>query len=709
MTYTKESNTDFCNQLGINSYFQFTTICKKFVTLFKAFKAQCSPSETNWINKKYPEFMNFWLNNQLYTSGYNEANNSEFYNKLEPNLNQFGAEDALKDKMYVIKKKNLNNMSLLYEVYKIFYTSSDKPYKKCDNFLGKFKTDYNTALNKCYYDGDIKLCEGIQKFYDLYKQKVSKIVPGCENVKFPKLPELTLFESGDNTILKTSKIGPYLRMTKQIEILGKLAQLKSENYEDLKYLVSLYYNMLFEPNETERKYVMINVLYQFIQYCNENKKNLKLSLFMEEFLGEYYQKNVTEYQQIFRECNTDSNTNTYCQLHKECNDKFGKDLSLIKEDSSKYISQQKDFIKNLSALDKWIINAKALFQDSEAMSRILPTIMSTIEFRESILKDLHKYKLYDKLNENVDPDLYNSYCRGIKISFPKNNDLDKICHMFVRNLITLPSILEEEDDSERCKYFTFWIHDQINKNIILYGLNSRTKNFFLLKFYQVENKIIGEGRNNDCFFEYISKVGIDLWIKWKDLYDYIKNYNDIKEKINSDNKWCKIYNSYYNYIKDVYTNFKNECCKGSREKCPYNLKFKDWCDKDDIFTKIKCEQPVEADVSSSEHKEDIAAQPEGAHRGKHKTEEEDGRERKLGEPGGGKANIREVEDVAGVEGEGKARRIQFERHIPTPDRVFDVNEESTNPNKSNKVGTIGATVAGSSLFLLMMYKVKKHI
>ncbi|KMZ89809.1 hypothetical protein PVMG_06164 [Plasmodium vivax Mauritania I] len=39
----------------------------------------------------------------------------------------------------------------------------------------------------------------------------------------------------------------------------------------------------------------------------------------------------------------------------------------------------------------------------------------------------------------------------------------------------------------------------------------------------------------------------------------------------------------------------------------------------------------------------------------------------------------------------------------------DINEDSPISITPNRIGTIGSTVAGSSLFLLMMYKVKKHI
>lgn len=39
----------------------------------------------------------------------------------------------------------------------------------------------------------------------------------------------------------------------------------------------------------------------------------------------------------------------------------------------------------------------------------------------------------------------------------------------------------------------------------------------------------------------MTKTELDLWIEWKDLYDYIKNYEYNETKITTDNKLCPIY------------------------------------------------------------------------------------------------------------------------------------------------------------------------
>ncbi|KMZ91136.1 hypothetical protein PVMG_00010 [Plasmodium vivax Mauritania I] len=123
---------------------------------------------------------------------------------------------------------------------------------------------------------------------------------------------------------------------------------------------------------------MIRILQHFIQHCNDNKNNMKLLSFMKEFINIFYEKKKSKYLEIFRECKNVRNSKIYCHLYTTCKGKFEKDLNLIEKNSDSYVKEQEEYINNLSEIDLWIIKAKAMFQDSEAMSRILPTIMSTI-------------------------------------------------------------------------------------------------------------------------------------------------------------------------------------------------------------------------------------------------------------------------------------------------------------------------------------------
>ncbi|KMZ96030.1 hypothetical protein PVNG_06363 [Plasmodium vivax North Korean] len=167
--------------------------------------------------------------------------------------------------------------------------------------------------------------------------------------------------------------------------------------EELNELIWLQYNIPFQYEVETKKYYMMNILQQFFQYCDENRKNEKLSSFMEEFIEQYYNKKKGEYKDIFNECENNDEEKTHCQLYKECEKKFSNDLSTIKTNTDKYITQQKNYINSLSALELWIFKAKSMFQDFASMSRISPTIMSTmiaivvcLFFLYKVLKKLFK-------------------------------------------------------------------------------------------------------------------------------------------------------------------------------------------------------------------------------------------------------------------------------------------------------------------------------
>ncbi|SBT84248.1 PIR protein [Plasmodium ovale] len=210
---------------------------------------------------------------------------------------------------------------------------------------------------------------------------------------------------------------------------------------------------------------------------------------------------------------------------------------------------------------------------------------------DKILSDLSKYKLYDKLNENVEKGNYSRYCETLKFMDSRYVGFNKLCAKFARNLTKLQLILkDEQDNKERCRYFMFWIHDQIKKKFNTDWKGKNKINYVLLQFYQVEENIQANSENNNCYYQYMSNTGLDLWIEWKDLYDYINNYVDIERKITDNVELCQIYQGYYAHIEKIYGNFKNECCNNSSDKCPYPLKSNEWCNKDYNLPKLACEE-----------------------------------------------------------------------------------------------------------------------
>ncbi|SBS99254.1 PIR Superfamily Protein, partial [Plasmodium ovale curtisi] len=150
-----------------------------------------------------------------------------------------------------------------------------------------------------------------------------------------------------------------------------------------------------------------------------------------------------------------------------------------------------------------------------------------MEHAEEILKDLPKYKLYDKLNENGDKDSY--LLQGVN------------------------------DENERCRYFTFWIHDNIRKL-----LNTHSKDQG--KIYTISNR-----------FSF-------------DLFDYITNYTEIQNKLNPNLSLCPKYLNYMSYIERVYENYSKECCNGNAKKCHFTFGSNPWCSQGYTLPKLICDK-----------------------------------------------------------------------------------------------------------------------
>ncbi|KMZ88770.1 hypothetical protein PVBG_05862 [Plasmodium vivax Brazil I] len=160
-------------------------------------------------------------------------------------------------------------------------------------------------------------------------------------------------------------------------------------------LVSLEYNLLFEHDENENKRLLMNILLEFFQYCNENKKNKHLLEFITEFIDKYYKHMKNSYSEIFNECVPHNTSLNYCKIYNECNTKFNVDFSLIKHNSEKYLAKKEQYYNNLTTDDSWIDRAMAIFKDFDAFSKNSPTVMST--FVAIIMCLFILYKVYKNI------------------------------------------------------------------------------------------------------------------------------------------------------------------------------------------------------------------------------------------------------------------------------------------------------------------------
>ncbi|SBS94470.1 PIR Superfamily Protein [Plasmodium ovale curtisi] len=212
-----------------------------------------------------------------------------------------------------------------------------------------------------------------------------------------------------------------------------------------------------------------------------------------------------------------------------------------------------------------------------------------MEHAEEILKDLPKYQLYNKLNENGDKNSYCNYCDTVKSFLTPHEGLFGLCCLFAKNLITLPTVLQGvNDEDERCRYFTFWIHDNIRKLLKSHSGDQVKKYILSSKFSLVLNTIKLFLLHNNCSYESRTDINFELWKKWKDLFDYISNYTEIQNKLNSNSTLCTKYLNYMSYIERVYENYSKECCKGNAMKCHFSFGSNPWCNKDYTLPKLTC-------------------------------------------------------------------------------------------------------------------------
>ncbi|SBT02200.1 PIR Superfamily Protein, partial [Plasmodium ovale curtisi] len=218
---------------------------------------------------------------------------------------------------------------------------------------------------------------------------------------------------------------------------------------------------------------------------------------------------------------------------------------------------------------------------------------------EKILENSPKYKLYDKFNEECDDvGKYSRYCSTMQYLKRSYNDILEVCYKFARNLINLHEILSYEKNDEHCRYLNFWITDHVRKKFDTHWEDESKIPRVLTGFLTVENAISAASKNNNCHFDYRSNVSLNLWKEWKDLHDYIINYNHINEKITYGGDICTTYSKYFDYIKRLYDKFKGECCGNSTINCPYQIKLYDWCTKDSLFTKKVCDKNKGVDADS---------------------------------------------------------------------------------------------------------------
>ncbi|SCA82169.1 VIR protein [Plasmodium vivax] len=190
---------------------------------------------------------------------------------------------------------------------------------------------------------------------------------------------------------------------------------------------------------------------------------------------------------------------------------------------------------------------------------------------EDILKDLPAHKIYSELNENVQYEpKFASYCGRMKTFKNKNIEMKNLCKRIAWNLEKLSGILRKDKNDVSCSYFNHWMYNEIWKLVLTEDNYDRDKDAILKLAgigYDVNNKL----SKPFCSYEYYENYKFSEWKKMKNLHDYFKNFDQIKEKIHfAGDKYIK-YSKYIKYISEIYDEYDSECCDSESDKdeiCP---------------------------------------------------------------------------------------------------------------------------------------------
>lgn len=89
--------------------------------------------------------------------------------------------------------------------------------------------------------------------------------------------------------------------------------------------------MLLENNDDINKCNIMEILYEFIKYCNENRNIPSLNSFIKEFFQDFYNGIKGEYEIIYEECSTKTSEKSYCSKYNELDKQLNVDLYSIKD------------------------------------------------------------------------------------------------------------------------------------------------------------------------------------------------------------------------------------------------------------------------------------------------------------------------------------------------------------------------------------------
>ncbi|EDL42612.1 variable surface protein Vir22, truncated, putative, partial [Plasmodium vivax] len=319
------------------------------------------------------------------------------------------------------------------------------------------------------------------------------------------------------------------------------------------------------------------------------------------------------------------------------------------------------------------------------------------------LKDSHPYGLYKKFFRSVPEEKYTPCCRSYKYNFYKNQEFYELCKRYENNFKELSTIMNGElDSNEQCIFLKFWLNEEIRKLFKSTGTISLNEIFILSAFFSVSNMLNSGLTENRCIYNYSGRINMELWKKWKDLYDYIRNKDNLQDVIDSSKQLCDVYPKYYRYIEGIYNNYKEVCCDKKNGNCPNELYFKEWCTPGKVLTKLACNNHAENSGSSAERAQDLEEKSKGD-REEEKSETVGGGKDLLTAEGGGNTKVPLTKDGIVLPAVGShVTMLDTAAHEDHADS--ENSDEVSTHTISNPTGTVIGTSLGFVLPLITIYR-----
>ncbi|SBT55435.1 PIR Superfamily Protein [Plasmodium ovale wallikeri] len=404
-------------------------LCNEFVYFYTLLNSEYGNTAANDTIHKYPEFLNYWLNRQFRARSISVTPKSEFYQHLINNYKNFEAENKLNNKIYDIDEFYFNKLNSLYEFYKIIHELKGNNNSNCNKFFEQFQKNYTPAWKKCFSGVDVDFCNALERFRKIYEQNKNSILPVCNTEESLRLPQLLPPPSYQSSGGEAQKIGNSLIHGIQNVTISGLPKINASEYSQLHELISQRYNFLLVYNEDEKRSNMLTILQEFFQYCSRNRENSNLLSFYKEFLREYYIKNKDEYDKIYSECYTSSESiKSYCSIYQSFSEQLKKSILSIKKIEKKDLEDEAKilqwFISNFS-FDSIILQ---LEKENNPLSNITPILVGTLVGVLLILFFLYKFSpfgswLHRKITKS-EKTTYNFDEENNQYLFENNSELE---------------------------------------------------------------------------------------------------------------------------------------------------------------------------------------------------------------------------------------------------------------------------------------------